>query len=605
MTVQTPVKFTADQIKQREWRFAYHLPKGPQGEDLHLIKEQITLKDGRCFPNLRVINNFERPVWVSKLSKRGYTDKKEYEHLDNLDMHMTTQSKLPHKLKQLLKKPWSQEQLSELCASPFVYAADVPSTAILNRELYQKAQPDIIKNAYRNAAFDTETDVVHGTGEIIIGSMTMLPEVHLIARRDFFESYQGDIQEQFKRTMEDKLGPEIERYGLQITLEVVESEIDIVERSFKWFHDRKPDWMSIWNMDFDVTKIMEACERAKVDPKQILCDPSVPYQYRICRYKRGSTQKKAASGKLKPVSPHDQWHTLFLTASFYVIDAMSSYRLLRLGEQEERSYALDAILERVFDDPKERIRKLTHPPADKYVKLAWHKFMQSMWKFVYLAYAAMDTISMCLLDRKTRDLSHKLPSMADITSFDQANSQPKRLRDAFFVFALEEHNSVSGSAGFTRDYGKKDEEEDEYVESGGGSNETDEDDEGGEDEEDEVHETLSRKGWVITLPSHLSAPGLKIIKDIPDMFTGIRAFTYDSDAVSSYPSCTQVGNVAKVTTRKEVSRIGDFSEHVFRMQNLNLLAGATNAIEYTTTMFKAPTLLELEDLFKQRIAQTT
>lgn len=480
-------KFSPDQIKQREWRFAYHLPTGPQGQDIHLVKEQITLKTGESFPNLRVINNYERPVWVTQLNKRVHEDKKEYEHTDNLDKHMCTQSQLPNKLKMLLKKPWSNERLSELCASPFVYGADIPSTAILNRELYQKQQPDLIKTAYRNAAFDTETDMVHGTEQIIIGSMTMLPEVHLIARRDFFGSFQGDIQERFRQIVHEKLAPEIQKYNLQITLEVVESEIDIVEKSFKWFHDRKPDWMSIWNMDFDITKVMLACERAKVDPKQILCDPSIPYEYRICRYKRGQTQKEAASGKLKPVSPHDQWHTLYLTASFYVIDAMSSYRLLRLGEQEERSYALDAILEKVFDKPEERIRKLTHPPADKYVKGAWHKVMQSEWKFEYLAYAAMDTISMCLLDKKTRDLSHKLPALADISSFDQVNSQPKRLRDAFYVFALEEHSSVVGSVGFAREYVEVIEED---------PDEEDPDAEFEDEEEEEKHETLSRKAWV-------------------------------------------------------------------------------------------------------------
>lgn len=102
----------------------------------------------------------------------------------------------------------------------------------------------------------------------------------------------------------------------------------------------------------------------------------------------------------------------------------------------------------------------------------------------------------------------------------------------------------------------------------------------------------------LTLASHLSAPGLKLIEGIPEMTTGIRAFTYDSDAVSSYPSCTQVGNVSKVTTRKEVSKIGDIPETVFRNQNLNLMAGDTNAVEYTTTMFGAPTLIQMNNLYQ-------
>lgn len=75
--------------------------------------------------------------------------------------------------------------------------------------------------------------------------------------------------------------------------------------------------------------------------------------------------------------------------------------------------------------------------------------------------------------------------------------------------------------------------------------------------------------------------------------TGIRAFVYDSDAVSSYPSCTQVANVSKRTTRKEICKVGDMEESVFRNQNLNLLFGPVNAVEYTTRMFGAPTLMNL------------
>jgi len=53
----------------------------------------------------------------------------------------------------------------------------------------------------------------------------------------------------------------------------------------------------------------------------------------ISKYKK----KVTASGQVKPINPALQWHTLILTASFYVIDAMCVYRQLRMAAQEEPS----------------------------------------------------------------------------------------------------------------------------------------------------------------------------------------------------------------------------------------------------------------------------
>lgn len=587
------MKINPADITGREWRFGLHLPTGKNGEDYHMVKEFVHLKDGRVLPNIRIIKDFQRPLWVLKKSERKYTDKKEYEKLSRLDMHMTTQSNLRNLVAIHTERAWSKEHLSELLVSPWIYGGDIPSTTIMSREMYQLANSHVTRGAFTNGAFDTETDTVFGTGEIIIATMTILPEVHCIIREDWATYMQGDqaFDKRFHEIMREKIGPEIDEHNLKITYELVPTEIDIVEKSFQWFHERQPDWMSIWNMSFDVGKILDACKRANVNPKQVLCDKGIPWDYRVCRYKEGQTKKVAASGKAKPVSPYDQWHTLYLSASFWLVDAMSTYRLLRLGEQEERSYSLDAILQKEL-----QIRKLKHAPADKYVKEKWHQVMQSQYKFEYLAYAAFDTISMAILDLKTKDLSHKLPGMADITGFDQCNSQPKRLRDAFYVFAREEHGHIIGSVGRVKD----EPEPDETLDEGGEGIEGDIDDE--EEAEEEEAKTLDRRGWVITLASHLSAPGLRLLEDAPHAYTGIRAFVYDSDAVSSYPSCTQVGNVAKVTNRKELVRIGTYEEDKFRRQNINLIsAGETNGIEYSTEMFGAPTVMQMNDRYKQHL----
>jgi hypothetical protein len=112
-------------------------------------------------------------------------------------------------------------------------------------------------------------------------------------------------------------------------------------------------------------------------------------------------------------------------------------------------------------------------------------------------------------------------------------------------------------------------------------------------------EVLSRVGWVLTLPPLNSVLGLPFIEEDPTIRTGIRAFVYDSDAVSSYPSDTSVANVSKSTTKRELISIQGIHEDVFRMNNLNLVLGSSNAIEYSVEMFGMPKPEELLSYFTQ------
>ena len=95
----------------------------------------------------------------------------------------------------------------------------------------------------------------------------------------------------------------------------------------------------------------------------------------------------------------------------------------------------------------------------------------------------------------------------------------------------------------------------------------------------------------------MSVLGQPIIKEDPSMLTSIRGFVYDSDVVSSYPTCTLVANVSKATTRKELIRIQGIDESVFRMQNLNIIFGEVNSLDYCTTMFSMPKPKDLLEQF--------
>ena len=70
----------------------------------------------------------------------------------------------------------------------------------------------------------------------------------------------------------------------------------------------------------------------------------------------------------------------------------------------------------------------------------------------------------------------------------------------------------------------------------------------------------------------------------------------NASCVSSYPSDTMAANVSKDTTVKELINIDGVDKEVFRLQNINLFFGNVNSVEYATTMYNLPTLVELEEM---------
>lgn len=78
------------------------------------------------------------------------------------------------------------------------------------------------------------------------------------------------------------------------------------------------------------------------------------------------------------------------------------------------------------------------------------------------------------------------------------------------------------------------------------------------------------------------------------MATNIRTHVFDSDAVSAYPTCISIANVSKSTTKREIIKIGEIDEEVFRLQNINCLFGRVNALEYSVNMYQMPKPWEIE-----------
>jgi hypothetical protein len=560
MATEVKAPLTKDDVTGYECRFAVHCPP-PNGErgDFHLVKEIMHLKDGTTVPKVRMIKDFKRPFWITKKGFQNHKDKKEWEDIDRCIRYESTQVDLARNISKALGD-YGRPDLRRLCRSPYVYGADILSTAII-KKLYMDQWPELI-TPYSLATFDIETDVVRGTDDIIMATVSYKNRVYTAVLQDHVEG-QTDVMARLHEKMNQYLDEYVEKRKIEWEVEIVKREIDVVIKCFEKAHEWKPDFLAIWNMDFDLPKCIKAIEKAGVNPASIFSDPAVPKEFQFFDYKRGQTQKVTASGKSSPKKWTDQWHTVFCPSSFYVVDAACAYKQIRTGRQEEPSYALDSILMKHLG-----IRKLKFKEADGMTGRDWHQFMQERYPLEYVVYNTFDCISLEELDEKTLDLSLSMPMFSGCSDFSKFNSQPRRLVDNLHFF-VQQHGKVMGT---TSDQMQTD--LDAF--------------------------TIDLKGWIVTLPAHLVIDnGLQIIMENPMLRTNIRGHVGDLDVSASYPNGGSVFNISKETTRRELCAIKGVPEIVQRMQGVNLSAGHVNAVEIATELFGLPRLEALLESYER------
>lgn len=588
-------------VVAKECRFVTHIPK-MEGvrEDIHLIKEWVHYDDGSKEPNLKRVLNYKRPFWVTAPAHRDHLQKKEYEHHSKLIKYECTQSDLRNTVARALNQGWSRSTLRELQNSPYLYGTDVDSTVFI-KHAYKKKFPDTFTPS-TICTFDTETDVVRGTGEIIMASACFDEFAIAGVTEKSLEGF-ANPQERFKQVHKAYL---LEHIPFEnVVWFVSKTPYDILKEVFAWIHKRKPDFLAIWNMDFDVSKILECCKAVNKDPSELFSDPSIPKGERYFHYHRGATSKTTASGVFKPKQPSEQWHTVYCSSSFYVIDPMCVYRQIRITGQQEQSYALDALMNKFVQRGK-----LKFSQADGLAKLKWHYFMQKNYPVEYSAYNIFDSFGMLLFDKAVKDLCLTLPTLASNSHYSRFNSQPKRIHDEYFFFCRDQRGLILASlpADVVEDETAEDLKADlkrKEMEERFASEDLSEEQEDVADENIfNVRGTLGLKGWVLTLDPQNIVQGLKLAVDDRSLHTNCRFFVFDSDATAAYPTIIDVTNSSRTTTKKELIAVDGVDREVFRMCNLGFVLGAPNTIEYCQKMHglagPADILQALEPFMKQK-----
>lgn len=528
--------------------------------DLLLVKEYIHEAGKEPVPQVTLVADYKRNFWVTKEGYQKHPDKKEWEEEKRLNKFTTTQVNLTREIsKALNKQKLDGNSLRMLARNQYLYGCDV-TTPVLMKQQYMSKWPNCI-SPNSVAVLDIETDVVRGTEEIICISITFRDRAILVYTKEFVAGI-TNVVEGTHSLFEHYLGEHKAARNIKLEVMVVDTPalavIECINRAHQWM----PDFIAIWNINFDLPKIIQCLERERYDLGEVFSHPSVPNKFRQARFIEGAAQKVTASGKSMPLHPADRWHTMECMASFYFIDAMCVYKKIRVAKGNEPSYSLDAILHKHLG-----IRKLKFVEADAYSGLKWHQFMQANYKIEYGVYNLFDCISVELLDEKTKDLSSTMSVLCGFSEYHRFPSQPRRTVDDLHFLCQEDGLIIATTSD------KMEDELDKYV--------------------------VEMTNWIVTLPAHQVVDnGLALIKEFPNIHTSIRAHVADLDVSGAYPNTEDFMNISKETTYRELCRIKGVNDLAIRRAGINMTAAITNAVEISCDLFGLPTFDTLLEAFE-------
>lgn len=531
-------------IVGKECRFVVPM-KTTSGPDKYFIKEILHYSDGTREPNTRTIQGIKRPYWIVKPEHRNFYQKKEWIDEDLCDKYMCYQKDLLKELK--MHTGISARTLKDVKSSPYIYGADILPESIIKR-MYRTKYPDTI-SPYTVATLDSETDMVGKREETIITTVCFGDTGYIFVSKTWYKNT-IDPESHIDKAIRKYL-PAIIEHG-KVEYIMTDNEFDTWVQTFKKLHTLKPDFVSLWNMMYDIEMCNQACKRANVDPKHLYSDPSLPTHEKSYWLKKGQEQKLSDSGKLTPIPWHRQWHTIITPASFYFVDAACMYSITRVAKGKiVGGMGLDNILKREL-----KTGKLEFAEADMYSGLRWHQYMQENYPSEYTAYALYDVLGLLDLDKKTKDLSNTIGVFSKDSPFDIYPSLPKRLSVTLDEF-ISKQGKVLGSVG---NFDKQESLLPKHMQG---------------------LTSLKAEEWIALLPTDLVLDeGIKIIEEDPNMKTRWRAFVGDLDCISSYPSDIGACNISKETQYSEVSAYEGGDLIRLKWNHINLLTGHVGSYAY-------------------------
>ena len=212
---------------------------------------------------------------------------------------------------------------------------------------------------------------------------------------------------------------------------------------FQLIHKLKLDFISVWNINFDVPYMMERMTHLGLDYKEVMCHPDFPHK--TCYFK-----KDTRNFEVKNKSD------FFFCSSYTVwLDQMKNYAAIRKGREELRSFSLNYIAKKVLND-----EKLDYADVGNIKTLSYKDYKK------YFIYNIKDVLLQLGIENRTNDVDYVYTvSYLNATPYESIFKQTVKLRNTQYIRFLE-MGYVPGENINTGSYEKSEDEEDEGQETG-------------------------------------------------------------------------------------------------------------------------------------------
>jgi DNA polymerase elongation subunit (family B) len=199
-----------------------------------------------------------------------------------------------------------------------------------------------------------------------------------------------------------------------------DTEIELLYEFWKNIHRMKPDFVGIWNMNFDIPYILGRMEQLGMDIVNTCCHPEVPPDFRCVEYIEDSKRKEKVFSKKSVSHPSRFWDWVNITGYTQFYDMMALYSIIRKRSLLP-SYKLDAVAE-----TETGYGKLDYTSKGYDIRnLAWQDFE------IFLAYGGIDTIRLVQIEKIVGDIQKQI-LFADNTRLSKSTSISYAIKNAMY-----------------------------------------------------------------------------------------------------------------------------------------------------------------------------
>lgn len=505
-------------------------------------------------PKLRICPDPMRPFWITKRQFQLHDYKKEFEKFERLDEYRCKDSELENSLATALGVYAGRYlNLRKLCSSPFVYGADIP-TEVLVKQHYIHHQPPGKIPPFTKGGFDIESEV---RGEKRINIITFIHEheIYTCALNEYCRVYLGKNksgEDQFRpaskeeciKVIHETLDEYLIKYKFNLHFEICPNELELIRWIFQRIHECKTDFIGVWNLGFDIPKILERLQKLGVkDPTEILCHPDVPKQYQVVDWYEDKQQVQHFT---------DKWHWFTLAGYSQFLDSMCLYARLRKVYGRDSSYSLDDISTKELGHGKLHFDAITN-----------HWYQQNYNFLKYIAYNVNDVLIMQLMEWQNDDMG-TLYSLAGNSLASQFSRQTVMLRNDAYEYATK-RGHVPASAGLKM-----------YT---------------------EYDERIPMEGGTVLPPNKAENVGMKVVEDMPGRTAFASVFTNDLDVSSFYPSVTEEFNISKESALGTILKINGYPLKFINYAMSCAIQPEVSALDMGKVFYGLKSFTELEDDF--------